>query len=160
MPLANGTGLGPYEILAPLGAGGMGEVYRAREPRMGREVAIKVSAEHFSDRFEREVRAVAALNHPNICHLYDVGPNYLVMELIEGDSPKGALPLEEALRIARQIADALEAAHEKGIIHRDLKPANIKITPDGTVKVLDFGLPKRTEPAATTENPEVSPPLP
>ncbi len=159
MPLANGTRLGPYEILAPLGAGGMGEVYRARDPRMGREVAIKVSAEHFSDRFEREVRAVAALNHPNICHLYDVGPNYLVMELIEGDSPKGPLPLEEALRIARQIADALEAAHEKGIIHRDLKPANIKITPDGTVKVLDFGLAKRTEPAASAENPEVSPTL-
>src|SRR6266851_9885691 len=86
MDLPPGTRLGPYEILAPLGVGGMGEVYRARDPRMGREVAIKVSAEHFSDRFEREVRAVAALNHPNICHLYDVGPNYLVMELVEGST--------------------------------------------------------------------------
>src|SRR5436853_3196566 len=145
MPLTAGTRLGPYEILAPLGAGGMGEVYRARDPRMGREVAIKVSAERFSDRFEREVRAVAALNHPNICHVYDVGPNYLVMELVEGPTlaeriKEGVLPLEQALVIARQIGDALEAAHEKGIIHRDLKPANVKITPDGVVKVLDFGL--------------------
>src|SRR5258708_707544 len=147
MSLSAGTRLGPYEILAPLGTGGMGEVYRARDPRMGREVAIKVSAERFSDRFEREVRAVAALNHPNICHLYDVGPDYLVMELIEGPTlaeriKEGAAPLEETLAVARQIAAALEAAHEKGIIHRDLKPANIKITPDGAVKVLDFGLAK------------------
>src|SRR5258708_39824037 len=96
-----GTKLGPYEILAPIGAGGMGEVYKARDPRLGRDVAIKVSQGQFSDRFEREARAVAALNHPNICHLYDVGPNYLVMELIEGESPKGPLPLDEALRIAR-----------------------------------------------------------
>src|SRR5690349_12522964 len=120
MSLSVGTQLGPYQILAPLGAGGMGEVYRARDPRMGREVAIKVCAERFSDRFEREVHAVAALNHPNICHIYDVGPNYLVMELVEGQTlvdrvKGGALPLEEALAIARQIADALEAAHEKGI---------------------------------------------
>src|SRR5215467_1404778 len=140
MPISSGTRLGPYEIVAPLGVGGMGEVYRARDPRMGREVAIKVSAERFSDRFEREVRAVAALNHPNICQIYDVGPNYLVMELIEGPTlseriKAGAIPLGEALTVARQIADALEAAHEKGIIHRDLKPANIKIKPDGTVKV-------------------------
>jgi serine/threonine protein kinase len=110
----------------------MGEVYRARDPRMAREVAIKVSAERFSDRFEREVHAVAALNHPNVCHVYDVGPNYLVMELVEGPTladriKAGAIPLDEALAIARQIGDALEAAHEKGIIHRDLKPANIKI---------------------------------
>src|ERR1041385_605167 len=143
MSLAAGTRLGPYEILGPLGKGGMGEVYRARDPRMGREVAIKVSAERFSDRFEREVHAVAALNHPNICHLYDVGPNYLVMEFVEGASPRGPMPLDEALQIARQIAAALEAAHEKGIVHRDLKPANIRITPDGTVKVLDFGLAKK-----------------
>lgn len=140
--LAIGTRLGPYEILAPIGAGGMGEVYRARDPRLGRDVAIKVSAERFSERFEREARAVAALNHPNICTLHDVGPNYLVMEYIEGESPKGPMPLDETLRIARQIAEALEAAHEKGIVHRDLKPANIKIKPDGTVKVLDFGLAK------------------
>src|ERR1035438_2247999 len=125
MPLSPGDKLGPYEILAPLGAGGMGEVYRARDPRLNRHVAIKVSQERFSDRFEREARAVAALNHPNICHLYDVGANYLVMELIEGESPKGPLPLEKVLDYARQIAGALEAAHEKGIVHRDLKPANI-----------------------------------
>src|SRR5260370_28331745 len=164
MPLCGGTRLGPYEILVPLGSGGMGEVYRARDPRMGREVAIKVAAEHFSDRFEREVHAVAALNHPNICRLYDVGPNYLVMELVEGPTlaeriKEGALSLEESLRIGRQTADALEAAHEKGIIHRDLKPANIKIKPDGVVKVLDFGLAKMAEPAASGENPEISPTL-
>src|SRR5580658_9948690 len=111
MPLSAGDKLGPYEILAPIGAGGMGEVYRAHDPRVGRDVAIKVSAERFSDRFSREVHAVAALNHPNICHLYDVGPNYLVMELVEGESPKGPLPLADALRFAEQIADALEAAH-------------------------------------------------
>src|SRR5438874_789928 len=149
--LSAGTRLGPYESLAPLGASGMGEVYRARDPRMCREVAITVSAERFSARFEREVHAVAALNHPNICHVYDVGPNYLVMELVEGPTladriASVAIPLEEALKIGRQIADALEAAHEKGIIHRDLKPANIKITPDGVVKVLDFGLAKLAEP--------------
>jgi serine/threonine-protein kinase len=160
MPLSAGTHLGPYEILAPLGAGGMGEVYRARDSRMGREVAIKTSAERFNDRFEREVRAVAALNHPNICHVYDVGPSYLVMELVEGPTladriKQGAIPLDEALNIARQIADALEAAHEKGIIHRDLKPANIKIKPDGTVKVLDFGLAK-VAPASAREDPEDS----
>ena len=99
------------------------------DPRLGRDVAIKVSAERFSERFEREARAIAALNHPNICQIYDVGPNYLVMELVEGDNLKGPLPLANALRIAEQIAEALEAAHEKGIVHRDLKPANIKITP-------------------------------
>src|SRR5260370_10914232 len=104
MPLSPGNKLGPYEILALLGAGGMGEVYRALDTRLNREVAIKVSRERFSDRFEREARAVAALNHPNICHLYDVGPDYLVMELIEGESPKGPLQLEEALDYARQIA--------------------------------------------------------
>lgn len=142
MPLSVGTKLGPYEILAPIGKGGMGEVYRAHDPRTGRDVAIKVSAERFNQRFDREVRAVAALNHPNICTLFDVGPNYLVMELVEGEAPQGPLPLDEALRIARQIADALEAAHEKGITHRDLKPANIKVKPGGTVKVLDFGLAK------------------
>src|SRR5580658_10536550 len=119
MPLAPGTRLGPYVIVMPIGAGGMGEVYRATDPRTGRDVAIKISAERFSDRFSREVHAVAALNHPNICHLYDVGPNYLVLELVDGESPKGPLPLEDSLRIVHQIADALEAAHEKGIVHRD-----------------------------------------
>jgi len=169
MSLSPGDKLGPYEILALIGAGGMGGVYRARDPRLNRDVAIKVSQERFSDRFEREARAVAALNHPNICTLYDVGPDYLVMEFIEGESPQGPLPLEEALRIARQIADALEAAHEKGIVHRDLKPANIKIKPDGTVKVLDFGLaqvgqevaqasrPVSADPAASPTSPSLPP---
>src|SRR5580693_1731929 len=157
MPLFPGNKLGPYEILAPIGAGGMGEVYRARDPRLNREVAIKVSQERFSDRFEREARAVAALNHPNICTLYDVGPDYLVMELIEGESPKGPLPLDEVLRIAREIAAALDAAHEKGIVHRDLKPGNIKIKPDGTVKVLDFGLAKTSLSDGKPYNSEDSP---
>ena len=151
MPLAPGTHLGPYEIVVLIGKGGMGEVYRARDPRMGREVAIKVSAERFSERFDREVRAVAALNHPNICQIYDVGPNYLVMELVEGEAPAGPKPLEEALLLARQIGNALEAAHEKGIVHRDLKPANIKIKADGTVKVLDFGLAKHTQPSRDSD---------
>src|SRR5690242_17860657 len=104
MTLAPGTKLGSYEILTSVGAGGMGEVYRAHDPRLGRDVAIKVSGEHFNERFEREARAVAALNHPNICTLYDVGPNYLVMEFVEGESPKGPLALEDALKVARQIA--------------------------------------------------------
>src|ERR1041385_2105592 len=145
MPLTAGEKLGPYEILSLLGAGGMGEVYRARDPRLGRDVAIKISAARFSERFEREARAVAALNHPNICHLYDVGPEYIVMELVEGETLSGPLPLDTAADYARQIAEALEAAHEKGIVHRDLKPANIKITPEGKVKVLDFGLAKAVE---------------
>jgi Tol biopolymer transport system component/predicted Ser/Thr protein kinase len=161
MPLATGTKLGPYEILAPIGAGGMGEVYRAHDPRMGRDVAIKISAERFSDRFSREVQAVAALNHPNICHLYDVGSDYLVMELVEGPTlveriRQGAVPLDEALQIARQIAGALEDAHEKGIIHRDLKPGNIILRPDGTVKVLDFGLAKVTGNPSSGERSEDS----
>jgi eukaryotic-like serine/threonine-protein kinase len=153
MPLSIGDKLGPYEILAPIGKGGMGEVYRAHDSRLNRDVAIKVSSAQFSERFEREAKAIAALNHPNICQIYDVGPNYLVMEYIEGESPKGPMPLDEALRIARQIADALEAAHDKGITHRDLKPGNIKIKPDGTVKVLDFGLAKiSVAPGSSGEN--------
>jgi serine/threonine protein kinase len=129
----------------------MGEVWRARDLRLNREVAIKVSAQQFTDRFEREAHAIASLNHTNICTLFDIGPNYLVMELIEGPTlaeriTEGPLPVEEALTIARQIADALEAAHEKNIIHRDLKPANVKIRPDGSVKVLDFGLAKANGP--------------
>jgi serine/threonine protein kinase len=143
--LAAGTLLGPYQIESPLGAGGMGHVYKARDTRLARSVAIKIADREFIQRFEREAHAISALNHPNICTLYDIGPNYLVMELVEGPTlteriKEGALPLEEALAIARQIADALEAAHDQGIVHRDLKPDNIKIKPDGTVKVLDFGL--------------------
>jgi serine/threonine-protein kinase len=142
MTPSSGDKLGPYEVIGRIGAGGMGEVYRARDTRLGRDVAVKVSAERFTERFEREARAVAALNHSNICTLYDVGPNYLVMEYVEGESPKGPMPVDEALRLARQIADALAEAHEKGVVHRDLKPGNIKVTPGGTVKVLDFGLAK------------------
>src|SRR6266446_1604512 len=159
MFLATGARLGPYEILAPIGAGGMGEVYKARDTRLDRTVAVKICAEQFSERFEREARAVAALNHPNICTLYDVGPNYLVMEYIEGPTLAGPIALAEALPIARQIAEALEAAHEKGIIHRDLKPANIKLTGDGKVKVLDFGLAKAFDNDTRVLDPANSPTL-
>src|ERR1700693_3990108 len=143
MPLAPWTRLGPYEILAAIGAGGMGEVYKARDTRLNRIVAIKVSKEQFSERFEREARAVAALNHPHICQIYDVGPDYLVMEFVEGTELKGPLPLEKAVEYAGQILDALDAAHQKGITHRDLKPANILVTKQG-IKLLDFGLAKQT----------------
>jgi Tol biopolymer transport system component/predicted Ser/Thr protein kinase len=147
MPLSKGDRLGPYEILALVGQGGMGEVYRAHDPRLRRDVAIKIASQRFDERFEREARAIAALNHPNICQIYDVGPDYLVMELVEGPTLKerikeGAIPIDEALRIAEQMAEALAAAHERFIIHRDLKPDNVKIKDDGTVKVLDFGLAK------------------
>src|ERR1700686_2956815 len=141
MPLSGGDKLGPYEILALIGKGGMGEVCKARDPRPDRVVAIKTSKTEFSERFEREARAVAALNHSNICTLHDVGPNYLVMEYIEGAPLKGPLPLDQALRYAVQICDALDAAHKKGITHRDLKPANILVTKAG-IKLLDFGLAK------------------
>jgi serine/threonine protein kinase len=154
-----GTKLGPYEILASVGAGGMGQVYRARDSRLGRDVAIKVSAERFSERFDREARAVASLNHPNICTLHDIGPNYLVMELLEGDSPTGPLSLNNVLPIMRQVANALDYAHEKGIVHRDLKPGNIKITPDGVVKVLDFGLAKMAAGPDSAEASDDSPTL-
>src|SRR6266446_2185058 len=143
MSLATGERLGPYEILAQLGAGGMGEVYRARDTRLGREVAIKISKEQFSERFEREARAVAALNHPHICTLYDIGPNYLVMEFIDGIPLKGPLSPEESVRFATQIADALDHAHQRGITHRDLKPSNILVTSQG-IKLLDFGLARMT----------------
>lgn len=154
--------LGPYRIESFIAAGGMGEVYRATDTRLNREVAIKVCGERFSDRFEREARLVASMNHPNICQLYDVGPNYLVMELVVGPTladriNQSALPLQESLPIARQIAEGLEAAHEKGRIHRDLKPANIKITPEGVVKLLDFGLAKAAEETATPGDPAGSP---
>jgi len=141
MPVSTGDKLGPYEILAPIGAGGMGEVYRARDTRLERVVAIKVSRTEFSDRFEREARAISSLNHPHICQLYDVGPNYLVMEYLEGTPLKGPLPVDQALKYAAQICDALDAAHKKNIIHRDLKPTNILITKQG-IKLLDFGLAK------------------
>src|SRR5437899_2862072 len=145
MPLSVGEKLGPYRILVPMGAGGMGDVYQANDTRLDRIVAVKVSKAEFNERFEREARAVAALNHPNICQLYDVGPNYLVMEYIEGTPLKGPLPLDQALKYAAQICDALEAAHKKGITHRDLKPANILVTKQG-IKLLDFGLAKQRAP--------------
>ncbi|HEV2349848.1 MAG TPA: serine/threonine-protein kinase, partial [Terriglobia bacterium] len=188
MALTSGTKLGPYEILSPLGAGGMGEVYRARDTKLNREVALKVlpaamanDAERMA-RFEREAQVLASLNHPNIASIYGLeesgGVRALVMELVEGPTlaerlarglvgpglapaltddatrpPQGAaLQLDEALGVAKQIAEALEFAHERGIIHRDLKPANIKITPEGTVKVLDFGLAKALAPEMSATN--------
>src|SRR5208337_903558 len=150
MALTAGTRLGPYEVLAPIGAGGMGEVYRARDTKLGREVALKILPEAFAHdadrmaRFQREAQVLASLNHPNIAAIFGLeesdGVRALVMELVEGETLKSPQPLETALNYAKQIADALEAAHEKGIVHRDLKPGNIMITPAGVVKVLDFGL--------------------
>ena len=156
MNLASGSRLGPYEIVAPIGAGGMGEVYRARDTRLDRSVAIKILPEDFAKngqlkiRFEREAKAISQLNHPHICTLYDVGENYLVMELLEGESladrlTNGPLPLEQVLRYGVQIADALDKAHRAGIIHRDLKPANVMLTKSGA-KLLDFGLAKTSAP--------------
>jgi eukaryotic-like serine/threonine-protein kinase len=148
MTLAPGTRLGPYEILSALGAGGMGEVWKARDTRLNRLVAIKASLGPFTERFEREARAIAAVNHHHVCSLYDVGPDYLVMEYVEGESLHGPVPVAQALELAEQILDALDAAHERGIVHRDLKPGNILLTKSG-VKVLDFGLAKIThDPAA------------
>jgi len=156
MPLETGSKLGPYEITGAVGAGGMGEVYRARDTRLGRDVAIKVLPEAFAkdailkERFEREAKTISSLNHPNICTLYDVGhqngTDFLVMELLEGESlskrlEKGALPVAETLRIGAEMADALERAHRQGIVHRDLKPGNIVLTKSGA-KLLDFGLAK------------------
>jgi Tol biopolymer transport system component/predicted Ser/Thr protein kinase len=140
MRLANGTRLGPYEIVAPLASGGMGEVYRARDTRLDRIVAIKLIQDQFSARFEREARAIAALNHPNICQIYDVGSNFLVMEFVEGTPVVPVNDQTILVRIALQLADALRAAHAAGVVHRDLKPGNILITGSGQVKVLDFGL--------------------
>jgi len=172
LSLPAGTRLGVYEITAPIGAGGMGEVYRARDTRLDRGVAIKILPEAFAAdadrvaRFQREAKTLAALNHANIAHIHGLeessGVRALVMELVEGDDlaqriARGAIPLDEALRIATQIAEALEAAHEQGIIHRDLKPANIKVRPDGTVKVLDFGLAKAMEPAVVSASVSQSP---
>jgi eukaryotic-like serine/threonine-protein kinase len=174
MPLATGTRLGPYEIIVPLGAGGMGEVYSARDTRLDRTVALKILPSHRSDqadareRFEREARAIASLNHPNICQLYDVGIqdtiNYLVLEYLQGETladrlTKGPLPLTDLLRCAMEVTDALDAAHRRGIVHRDLKPGNIFLTAHGECKVLDFGLAKllhATESEAATMNETVS----
>jgi serine/threonine protein kinase len=173
MQLETGTRIGPYEIVAPLGAGGMGEVYRARDTQLNRDVALKVlPAQLASDaerlaRFEREAQMLAALNHPNIAQIHGIerssGILAIIMEFVDGatldelihrSSPPGrgasGLTLDDALPIARQLADALEAAHERGIVHRDLKPANISVRPDGAVKVLDFGLAKVTDPAASS----------
>ena len=166
MPLTKGTRLGPYEIVAPLGAGGMGEVYRARDSRLNRDVAIKTLPASFANnadrlaRFEREAQVLAALNHPNIAMIFGIEEGALVMELVEGSTlaerltESASIPVDEALAIARQVVDAVEAAHEKGVIHRDLKPANIKITPELKVKVLDFGLGKifDSEPAAVSSD--------
>src|SRR5262245_47035796 len=172
MTIAAGTRLGPYEILAPIGAGGMGEVYRARDTKLNRDVALKFLSEAWATdsdrlgRFTREAQSLAHLNHPNIAHVYgfeDTGVlRAIAMELVEGptladvlatsgrdpSSSNRGLPIGEVMQVGRQIADALEAAHEAGIIHRDLKPANIKIRADGTVKVLDFGLAKALGPDA------------
>ena len=147
--MAPGARLGPHEVLSLIGSGGMGQVYKARDSRLGRLVAIKVGGQQFSERFQREARAIAALNHPNICTLYDVGTNYLVMELVEGETltallRKGPLPIDLVIHYGAQIADALAAAHSQGIIHRDLKPGNVMITGNGVAKLLDFGLAKQT----------------
>src|SRR5882724_7398122 len=142
MPLSNGSRIGPYEIVGPIGAGGMGEVYRGRDTKLNREVAIKVLPAAFAQdsdrmaRFQREAQVLAALNHPNIAHIYGMEGNALVMELVPGDSPRGPMPLDDAMELAKQLGEALEAAHSKGIVHRDLKPDNIKVTPDGKLKVL------------------------
>jgi serine/threonine protein kinase/Tol biopolymer transport system component len=172
MALTSGTKLGPYEIVAPLGAGGMGEVYRARDTKLGREVALKLLPPQFTAdadrvaRFQREARLLASLNHPHIGAIYGfedaANPPALVLELVEGDTlgdrvRRGRLPLSEALAIAQQIADALDAAHRAGVIHRDLKPSNIKITPDGVVKVLDFGLAKTLVAGVHGPDPSESP---
>jgi serine/threonine-protein kinase len=174
LALIPGARLGGYEIVSVLGAGGMGEVYRARDSKLGREVAIKVILDVFAAdpdrvaRFEREAKLLASLNHHHIAALYGMeqsgGQHFLVMELVEGQTladrlARGPMSLEETLAIAVQIADALEAAHEKGIVHRDLKPANVKVTPDDKVKVLDFGLAKAVETKASSSNAANSPTL-
>jgi len=181
MLLAAGARLGPYEITAAIGAGGMGEVFRARDTKLNRDVAIKVLPAAFADdperlaRFTREAQTLASLNHPNIATIHGIeevpaaagsstGSRALVMELVDGEDlsvhiARGPLPIAEALPIARQIAEALEAAHEQGIVHRDLKPANIKVRADGTVKVLDFGLAKAMDTSASNPNVSHSPTL-
>ncbi len=169
MALDAGSKLGPYEVLAPLGAGGMGEVYRARDPRLGHEVAVKVLHEDVASdpdrlrRFEQEARAAGALNHPNILDIHDIGTHegapYVVFELLEGESLRerlraGALPVRQATGCAAQIACGLHAAHEKGIVHRDLKPENLFLTKEGRVKILDFGLAKLARPGPLVLGPD------
>ena len=144
MALSPGDKLGPYEILAKLGEGGMGEVWKARDIRLNRPVAVKRLKGQHNARFEQEARAIAALNHPHICQIFDIGPDYLVLEYIEGQPLKGPLNVDDAVRLAMQIAEALDAAHRKGVVHRDLKPGNIMVTSEGSVKLLDFGLAKQT----------------
>ena len=170
MQLSAGTRLGPYEILAPIGAGGMGEVYRAHDTRLGRDVAVKVLPESLARdpermaRFEREAHVLASLNHPNIATVYGFEGGAIGMELVEGPTlaeriDGSAMPLDEALPIAKQIAEGLEYAHEKGVVHRDLKPANVKLTADGNVKILDFGLAKALDKPTPQGNPSISPTL-
>src|SRR5215471_11448765 len=165
MPLTPGSRLGSYEIVSLIGQGGMGEVYRAKDTKLGRDVAVKLLPPSFTNdpervaRFRREAQVLASLNHPHIAHIHGLeessGTQFLVLELVDGDSldkriARGPIPVDETLAIARQIAEALEAAHEKGIIHRDLKPANVALTQDGHVKILDFGLAKAVEPTGTS----------
>src|SRR5215472_10461848 len=174
MSIAAGTRLGSYEVVAQIGAGGMGEVYEARDTKLGRSVAIKVLPAAFVNdperlaRFQREARMLAALNHPNIATIHGLEhsdhAHFLIMELVPGETladriKSGPVPVEEALKIAVQIAEALEAAHEKNIIHRDLKPANVKVTPEGKVKVLDFGLAKAFSGDSMSSDPSDSPTL-
>jgi serine/threonine-protein kinase len=148
MSIAPGTRIGSFEVLSLIGSGGMGEVYRARDAKLKRDVALKVLPEMFASdpdrmaRFQREAEVLASLNHPKIAQIYGVEHNALVMELVEGESPGGPMPFDDAWQIASQIAGALEYAHVSGVIHRDLKPANVKVTPQGVVKLLDFGLAK------------------
>ena len=171
MTLSPGTRVGPYEVVAPLGAGGMGEVYRARDSRLKREVALKVLSQAAAQdadrvaRFHREAEVLAALSHPHIAAIYDVAYTSdipaIAMELVPGETlaeriKRSRIPVHEAVRIARQIAEALDAAHDRGVIHRDLKPANIKITPDGVVKVLDFGLARLAEVPGRSQKPAAS----
>ena len=174
MSLEPGMKIGSYEVTGHLGSGGMGEVYRARDTKLDRDVALKVLPEAFTSdpdrlaRFEREAKVLASLNHPNIGSIYGLEEaeggkfNALVLELVEGPTladriAQGSIPIDEALPIAKQVAEALEAAHEKGVIHRDLKPANVKVKADGTVKVLDFGLAKAFQPDAGDPNMSASP---
>jgi eukaryotic-like serine/threonine-protein kinase len=175
LAIPSGTKFGSYEVVSQIGAGGMGEVYQAHDTKLARDVAIKVLPEAFAhdaermSRFQREAKMLASLNHPSIATIFGLehsdGVQYLVMELVPGETlqervrREGAVPIEESLAIAKQIAEALEAAHEKGIIHRDLKPANVKVTPEGKVKVLDFGLAKAFAGDTTTEDIGNSPTL-